>query len=197
MESTTSSPQPAAPQPAVPQPETASPAVCHTSPKVILVGPPGAGKSTIGRRLARALNLPLVDSDQVLEEQENTACGKIFSSLGEPKFRELEAGAVARSLTTGGVVSLGGGAVVTEATRQLLLQHPVVWIDVSAEEGFRRTCDGDSRPVLAAADPQEHYRRLLDEREEYYREVADYRVRSDGKTPQSIVADILSYLETL
>lgn len=180
-----------------PPAEAESAVACHTSPKVVLVGPPGAGKSTIGRRLARALNLPLVDSDRVLEELEGKPCGEIFSSLGEQKFRELETEAVARSLMSGGVVSLGGGAVITEPTRQLLLQHAVVWIDVSAEEGFRRTRDEESRPVLVADDPEEHYRLLLQAREDYYREVADYRVRSDGKTPQSLVADILGFLETL
>lgn len=171
--------------------------VSHTHPRAVLVGPPGAGKSTIGRRLARALNLPLVDSDELLEQQENKPCGEIFSTLGEPAFRELEAEAVARALSTGGVVSLGGGAVITESTRSLLMQHTVVWLDVSVDEGVHRTQDAGTRPVLEAEDPREHYAQLLASREEYYREVADYRVRSDGKSPQSIVADILSFLEAL
>lgn len=173
------------------------PAACHTYPKVVLVGPPGAGKSTIGRRLARALSLPLVDSDELLEETEQRTCGSIFAEFGEPKFREIEATAVAQSLTTGGVVSLGGGAVLTESTRDLLADQTVVWIDVSPEEGFRRTHGDDTRPVLAADDPAAHYHNLLNTREAYYRSVADYRVRSDGKSPQRIVADILGFLETL
>ncbi|NLF91857.1 MAG: AAA family ATPase, partial [Corynebacterium marinum] len=87
--------------------------VCHNRPKVVLVGPPGAGKSTIGRRLARALSLPLVDSDQLIEEEAGKSCGEVFSELGEPAFRELEARHVQQALGTGGVVSLGGGAVLT------------------------------------------------------------------------------------
>lgn len=177
--------------------EGSLPAVCHTHPKVVLIGPPGAGKSTIGRRLARALNLPLVDSDELIEQESGQACGSVFAELGEEAFRELEARHVANALSTGGVVSLGGGAVLTESTRVLLSRHTVVWIDLSAEEGIRRTAGDTTRPVLEAADPAAHYRNLLETRDPYYREVADYRVRSDRRSPQQMVADILSFLESL
>lgn len=177
--------------------DLATHAVCHTQPMVVLVGPPGAGKSTIGRRLARALSLPLVDSDQLIEEAEAKTCGEVFSELGEPAFRELEAEHVARALMTGGVVSLGGGAVLTESTRELLANHTVVWIDVSPEEGVRRTVAENTRPVLAAADPEAHYRNLLDVRAPLYRGVADHRVRTDQRSPQQSVADILNFLETI
>ena len=184
-----------------------SASVCHTRPKVVLVGPPGAGKSTIGRRLARALSLPLVDSDQLIEEETGRSCGEVFSELGEPAFRELEARHVADALTTGGVVSLGGGAVLTDSTRELLSHHCVVWIDVSVEEGVRRTAHESTRPVLAAEDvefrnvvaedPAAHYRNLLEQRAPLYHEVADFRVRTDGRAPQQSVADILGFLDTL
>lgn len=172
-------------------------AVRNNRPKVVLVGPPGAGKSTIGRRLARALSLPLVDSDQLIEEEAGKSCGAVFSELGEPDFRDLEARHVEQALTTGGVVSLGGGAVLTDSTRELLNEHCVVWIDVSVEEGVRRTAGESSRPVLAAEDPAEHYRSLLEQRAPLYHEVADFRVRTDGRTPQQSVADILGFLDTL
>lgn len=171
--------------------------VCHTRPKVVLVGPPGAGKSTIARRLSRALSLPLVDSDQLIEKEAGKACGEVFSELGEEAFREVEARHVATALASGGVVSLGGGAVLTESTRRLLTQHDVVWVDVSVEEGVRRTSGDPNRPVLSAADPTEHYRNLLETRAPYYREVAGYRVRTDGRTPQQVVADVLGYLDSL
>lgn len=168
-----------------------------TSPRLVLVGPPGAGKSSIGRRLARALSLPLVDSDHLIEESEQKPCGQVFADLGEPAFRELEEKAVVTALNSPGVVSLGGGAVLSATTRALLMGHTVVWIDVSAEEGFRRTQGDTSRPVLAADDPSAHYRRLLESREGYYCEVSDYRVRSDDKAPPGLVAEILGYLETI
>ena len=167
-----------------------------SSPRVVLVGPPGAGKSTIGRRLASALNLPQVDSDSLMEQGEGKPCGELFTELGEQRFRELEAGYVARALATGGVVSLGGGAVLTESTRTLLQTHTVVWIDVSAEEGIRRTAGDTSRPVLDAEDPEQRYRDLIIAREPFYREVAKHRVRTDSRPPQGVVAQVLSFIDS-
>ena len=175
----------------------ATAAVVHSRPRVVLVGPPGAGKSTIGRRLASALNLPLVDSDELIEQGEGKACGEVYAELGEGAFRELEIGYVARALATGGVVSLGGGAVLTDSTRELLERHTVIFLDISPEEGARRTSGDSNRPVLAAADPLEHYRNLVEARRPYYQEVADYRVRTDARTPQQVVGDILGFLDTL
>lgn len=162
---------------------------------VVLVGPPGAGKTTIARRLSRALNMPMVDSDHLIEEEFGKPCGEVFSELGEEKFREVEARIIAEALPKGGVISLGGGAVLTESTRELLESYEVVWIDVSVEEGVRRTLGDNTRPVLQAADPAEHYRKLMEIRAPLYSEVACFRVRTDKKTPQQCVGDILSYVE--
>src|SRR5699024_8619986 len=97
-----------------------------TRPRVALVGPRVPDQSPLGGRLSRALNVGLVDSDQLIEEAEGKSCGEVFSDLGEPKFREIEAEHVAEALASDGVVSLGGGAVLTETTRQLLENHTVV-----------------------------------------------------------------------
>lgn len=184
---------------AAPTEAQAAPTIVASAPRVVLVGMPGSGKSTIGRRVASALNLPIVDSDVLIEQATGKPCGEVFAELGEPKFRELEQEYVARALATGGVVSLGGGAVLTEATRQLLQRHTVVWIDVSAEEGIRRTADDASRPVLNAEDDgdrEQRYRDLMKERESFYREVATFRVRTDERPPQRVVAEILGFIET-
>ncbi|MET3943827.1 shikimate kinase [Corynebacterium mucifaciens] len=173
----------------------AAPAMVNSAPRVVLVGLPGSGKSTIGRRVASALNLPIVDSDVLIEQGEGKACGEVYAELGEGAFRELEIGYVARALATGGVVSLGGGSVVTEEVRALLQRHTVVWIDVSAEEGIRRTADDSTRPVLDGEDREQRYRELVVEREPYYREVATFRVRTDERPPQRVVAEILGFIE--
>lgn len=165
------------------------------TPQVVLVGPPGAGKSTIGRRLSRALHTPLIDTDALIEQREGKRCGEIFSEYGEPRFREIEEEVVAEALHENGIVSLGGGAVISEKTRAALADHNVVYLEVTVEEGVRRTAGDANRPVLAAEDPAEHYRALYEFRRPFYEEVASFKARSDTRSPQRVVAEILSYLD--
>lgn len=171
--------------------------VASGGPRVVLVGPPGAGKSTIGRRLASTLMLPFVDSDALIAEDFGIPCGDVYNLLGEEAFRAKEEEFVAQALASSGVVSLGGGAVLSPATRDLLARHTVVYLDVSAEEGIRRTSGENTRPVLMADDPVRHYISLLEQRGPLYREVADFKARTDGKTPQQVVGDILGFIESV
>ena len=166
-------------------------------PRVVLIGLPGAGKSTIGRRLSRALGLDLVDSDELIEQRwGGMTCGRIYDHLGEEQFRLVEEDVIADALTTGGIVALGGGAIVSPATRRRLVGHEVVFLEVSAEEGYRRTRGSLTRPVLQSEDPEQRYRDLDEQRRPLYEEVATLRIRSDRRGPQKVVASILNYLET-
>lgn len=168
------------------------------APRVVLVGPPGAGKSTVGRALAQALDCGVSDSDALMEQDAGTTCGELFTTLGEPEFRRREEVFVRRALHTDGVVSLGGGAVLSASTRELLAGHTVIYLKISAEEGTRRTAHLSTRPVLTGADgedPAARYREILAQRENLYREVATETVDADSRTPSQTVTEVLSILE--
>lgn len=165
------------------------------SPRIVLVGLPGSGKTTIGKRLANALHTSAVDTDHMIEQQFGKSCGEVFNELGEAGFRDVEAEAVAKALHTDGIVSLGGGAVLTEANRVALEGHRVAYLHVTAQEGVRRTSGDNSRPLLDVDDPAARYEELLEQRAQFYEEVASLLVHSDGKKPQRVVTDILRFLE--
>ncbi len=165
------------------------------SPRVVLIGPPGAGKTTIGRKLARELGVDLYDTDAGIEETTGRTIPEIFAADGEAGFRRIEEEVVGRALRTQpGVVSLGGGAVLSERTRALLRERTVVYLEISITEGLRRTGAGDTRPLLGGADPGAKYRELMRIRRPLYREVASVRVRTDGRSPGRVVRAILGKL---
>ena len=112
------------------------------APKAVLVGMPGSGKSTIGRRLAKALDVPLLDTDAKIVETTGRTIADIFVE-GEPEFRRIEAEVVRAALAEhDGVVSLGGGAITTPEVREALAGHTVIYLEISAAEGVRRTWAG-------------------------------------------------------
>ncbi len=123
------------------------------APKAVLVGMPGSGKSTIGRRLAKALDVPLLDTDVKIVESTGRTIAEIFVE-GEPEFRRIEADVVRAALAEhDGIVSLGGGAVTSAEVREALAGHTVIYLEISAAEGIRRTSGGAGRPLLAGGDP--------------------------------------------
>ncbi|AHH19325.1 shikimate kinase [Nocardia nova SH22a] len=161
-------------------------------PAAILIGPPGAGKSTIGRKLARELGVTLYDTDAGIEEDTGRSIPEIFAADGEPEFRRIEERVVRRAIMSeDGVVSLGGGAILSEATRELLRGRTVVYLEISVAEGLRRTGASTNRPLLNGDDPSAKYRELMRIRRPLYREVAAIRVRTDGRSPGRVVRAIL------
>ncbi|TSD94634.1 shikimate kinase [Skermania sp. ID1734] len=164
-------------------------------PRAVLVGPPGAGKSTIGRRLARALGVDLYDTDAVIEKQAGRTISDIFAQDGEPEFRRIEEDVIRQALRDQrGVVSLGGGAVLSRNTRKLLRDQTVVYLEISVAEGLRRTGANTARPLLNGPNPENKYRELMRRRRPLYREVATVRVRTDGRSPGRVVKQILAKL---
>lgn len=166
-----------------------------TAPRAVLVGLPGSGKSTIGRRLARALGVELLDTDAAIEQRVGRSIADIFATDGEQEFRRIEEDVVRAALADhAGVVSLGGGAVTSPGVREALAGHPVVYLEISAREGVRRTAGSTVRPLLAGPDPAKRYRELMAQRVPLYRRVATIRVDTNRRNPGAVVRHIVSRL---
>lgn len=159
---------------------------------LVVVGPPGSGKSTVGRLLAERLGVTFADADADIEATEGRAISDIFAEDGEPVFREIEERAIAQALTEHeGVYALGGGAVLAEGTRRRLAGHTVVFLAVGMAEGVRRTGLSTARPLLTGVNPRATYKALLDERLPVYREVATCEVSTDERAVDDIVAEVI------
>lgn len=157
---------------------------------VVLVGAPGAGKSTVGRRLAHALGVPFRDTDADVEAMAGTSVSDIFISEGEPAFRAYERAAVERALGEHrGVLSLGGGAVCDPQTRALLREHTVVWLQVGLAAAASRVGLSGARPLLLG-DVRATMKRLLDERNALYAEVATFEIPTDGLGVDAVVTEV-------
>jgi shikimate kinase len=164
------------------------------APRVVLVGVPGSGKTTVGRLLSDRLSVGFRDTDHDVEVAAGKAVSDIFVDDGEDAFRALEKAAVATAIDEhDGVLSLGGGAVLDVGTRTLLLAQPTVWLQVSAPAGAKRVGLDVPRPVLLG-NVRGRLATLLDERGPLYAEVSRVTVDTDGRTPDE-VADVI--VETL
>lgn len=166
------------------------------APRAVLIGLPGSGKTTIGRRLAKAMGLTLLDTDAAIEEKTGRTIADIFAVDGEGEFRRVEEEVIREALEThDGVLSLGGGAVTTAGVRECLCGQTVVFLDISAAEGVRRTSGSTVRPLLAGPDHAEKYRKLMSERVPLYRRVATIRVNTNRRNPGAVVRHIVNRLE--
>ena len=166
-----------------------------SGPIVVLVGVPGSGKSTIGRALAAALGVEFRDTDTDVEVDTGRSIADIFVQSGEPEFRRLEEAAVAAALADHrGVLALGGGAVTSASTRELLLDAPVVWLRVGLAAASQRAGLSGARPVLLG-NVRAQMKVLMDARAALYGEVATLTVDTDELSVDETVAAILAGLE--
>ncbi|MEU6091205.1 shikimate kinase [Streptomyces sp. NPDC047085] len=166
-----------------------------TAPAVVLVGPMGVGKSTVGRLLAERLGLGYRDTDDDIVAAEGRTIAEIFVDEGEPAFRALEKHAVRTALAEHeGVLALGGGAILDPDTRALLSGHRVVYLSMDVEEAVRRTGLNVARPLLAV-NPRKQWRELMEARRHLYEEVATAVVPTDGRDPEEVTQAALDALE--
>ncbi|RFU84248.1 shikimate kinase [Streptomyces triticagri] len=166
-----------------------------TGPAVVLVGPMGVGKSTVGELLADQLGTGFRDTDADIVAAEGREISDIFIQDGEEHFRDLERAAVRAALTEHrGVLALGGGAVLDDSTRELLGGHPVVFLSMDVEEAVKRTGLNVARPLLAV-NPRRQWRELMDARRPLYAEVARAVVTTDGRDPEDVARAVLDALE--
>ena len=163
-----------------------------TRPALVLVGPPGAGKSTVGRAVARRLDLAFRDTDADVETAAGKPISEVFIDDGEAHFRALERDAVARALQEHeGVLSLGGGAVLDHGTRRLLADQVVVLLDVDLSAAATRVGMGQGRPLIGL-NPRAQLRQLLQERRPLYVDVARHVVDTSALTPMQVVEQVVA-----
>ena len=162
-----------------------------------LVGPMGAGKSTIGRNLARTLNLDFLDSDHVIEERTGVDIPLIFELEGEDGFRKRES-AIIDELTARSqiILATGGGAILDPDNRRKLSSRGIViYLETSVEQQLRRTSHDRNRPLLQTEDPKTRLEELMEIRGPLYAEVADWTIKTDHRKTRDVVQRIIEKIQ--
>ncbi|MCS6574975.1 shikimate kinase [Curtobacterium flaccumfaciens pv. flaccumfaciens] len=160
---------------------------------VVVIGPMGAGKSSVGKRVAKALGVPFTDTDRAIVREHGPIPG-IFADRGEPAFRALEAEAVRAALSTGGVVAVGGGAVTHADTRRALTGARIVLLTVSPEAVAERIA-GSDRPLLANGGI-DAWQTIMDERAATYAELAHVVVDTSRRPMSRVVDDVVTWVRS-
>lgn len=153
---------------------------------LVLVGPMGVGKTTVGKKLAKELNTSFVDTDKLISA-EHGSISSVFERLGEPGFRKIESEVLARCLEGAGVVATGGGVVTTESNRKLLKSHNVIYLSTNGQHIASRISTRN-RPLLS--DGSDSWSSIYESRKPLYLQVATHEVDTSGKSLSSIVSEI-------
>lgn len=166
---------------------------------LILVGPMGAGKTTIGKSLSHVLHLPFVDIDQLIVEKAGAAIPWIFDVEGEDGFRKREQAALLEILSgEPSIIATGGGIITVDENRRILRKLPgVVYLQTSIQQQFNRTEKDKNRPLLQTDNPMQTLSELMLVREPFYKEVAAFEVSTDASRPKRVVEQISTYWKSL
>jgi len=165
------------------------------APVAVVVGPPGAGKTTVGQAVAELLGVPFADSDALIEATAGKPIPEIFFDDGEEAFRALEVAAIAGALESfDGVLALGGGAILHEGTRAALAEHTVVFLSVELTDAVKRVGLGAGRPLLSI-NPRATLKYLMEQRRPLYAAVATHTIATDARPPGEIAAEVAALLK--